>query len=62
MERLGVVAEGAFRNLREVTFDCGLQQSAFLGKTVFRPAQVVAVFDGEHEGHFRFVDVSPEVP
>ena len=34
----GVVAEGAFRNLRQVTFDyAGLQQGAFLGKTVFAP-------------------------
>ena len=44
----GVVAEGAFRNLREGTFDYGgLQQSAFFGKTVFRPAQMVAAFEGE---------------
>lgn len=56
-----VVAEGAFRNLREVTYDyAGLQESAFLGKTIFRPAAMVADFEAEREGGFRFADVSPE--
>jgi hypothetical protein len=41
----GAVAEGSFRNLREVTLDyAGLQQSAFLGKTLFRPAVLVAIW------------------
>ena len=56
-----VVAEGAFRNLREVTFDyAGLQQSAFLGKTVFRPAALVAVYIAQREAGVSFEDVSPE--
>jgi pimeloyl-ACP methyl ester carboxylesterase len=57
----GVVAEGSFRNLREVTFDyAGLQQSAILGKTLFRPAALVAVWIAQTQGGFRFEDVSPE--
>ena len=57
----GVVAEGSFRNLREVTFDyAGLQQSAFLGKTLFRLAALVAIWIAQTQGGFRFEDVSPE--
>ncbi|MGC2196982.1 MAG: alpha/beta fold hydrolase [Terriglobales bacterium] len=56
-----VVAEGAFRNLHEVMFDyAGLRLNAFLGKTLFRPAAIVAVHEAEHQGGFRFDDVSPE--
>src|SRR6266478_6066504 len=47
----GVVAEGAFRNLREVTFDyAGLQQSAAL----------VAIWIAQKQGGFGFEDISPE--
>jgi pimeloyl-ACP methyl ester carboxylesterase len=57
----GVIAEGAFRNLHEVTFDyAGLQQSELLGKTLFRPAAFVAVFIAQRQGGFRFENVSPE--
>lgn len=57
----GVVAEGAFRNLHEVIFDyAGLRLSAFLGKTFFRPAAMMAIHETEHQGGFRFDDVSPE--
>jgi uncharacterized protein len=57
----GVVAEGAFRNLHEVTFDyAGLQQSVFLGKTIFRPASIVSVYIAQKEAGFRFDDISPE--
>jgi alpha-beta hydrolase superfamily lysophospholipase len=57
----GVVAEGSFRNLREVTFDyAGLQQSAFLGKTLLRPAALVAVWIAQTQAGFRFEDISPE--
>ncbi len=57
----GVVAEGSFRDLREVTFDyAGLQQSAFLGKTLFRLAALVAIWIAQTQGGFRFEDVSPE--
>ncbi|HYL09551.1 MAG TPA: alpha/beta fold hydrolase [Candidatus Acidoferrales bacterium] len=55
-----VVAESSFRDLREVTYDyAGLQWSVLLGKTVFRPAAIVAVYEAEKEGGFRFDDVSP---
>src|SRR6266436_2912592 len=57
----GVVAEGPFSNLREVTFDyAGLQQSAILGKTLFRPAALIAVWIAQKQGGFRFEDISPE--
>jgi uncharacterized protein len=57
----GVVAEGAFRNLHEVMFDyAGLRLSAFLGKTLFRPAAIMAVHEAEQQGGFHFDDVSPE--
>jgi alpha-beta hydrolase superfamily lysophospholipase len=56
-----VVAEGAFRNLHEVMFDyAGLRWSAFLGKTLFRPAAILAVHEAEQQGGFKFDDVSPE--
>jgi uncharacterized protein len=56
-----VVAEGAFRNLHEVIFDyAGLRLSAFLGKTFFRPAAMMAVHETEHQAGFRFDEVSPE--
>ena len=56
-----VVAEGAFRNLREVTYDyAGLQQSERLGKTVFRPAAEVSRLIAERQGGFSFEEVSPE--
>jgi alpha-beta hydrolase superfamily lysophospholipase len=57
----GVVAEGPFGNLREVTFDyAGLQQSAILGKTLFRPAALLAVWIAQKQGGFRFDEISPE--
>lgn len=57
----GVVAEGTFRNLREVMYDyAGFQHCVFLGKTLFRPAVMVADYEAEREGGFRFEDVSPE--
>ena len=56
-----VIAEGAFRNLHEVFFDyAGLRVSAFLGKTFFRPAAMLAVHETEHQVGFRLDDVSPE--
>jgi hypothetical protein len=56
-----VVAEGAFRNLREVTYDyAGLQESEFLGKTVFRPAADVSRWIAEKQAGFKFATVSPE--
>jgi pimeloyl-ACP methyl ester carboxylesterase len=56
-----VVAEGAFRNLHEVMFDyAGLRLSALLGKTLFRPAAILAVHEAEQQAGFHFDDVSPE--
>ena len=56
-----VVAESSFSNLKEVTYDyAGLHLGSWLGKTLFRPASIVAVHQAEKEGGFRFADVSPE--
>ncbi len=55
-----VVAESSFQDLREVTYDyAGLQWSVLLGKTLFRPAAIVAIHAAEKEGEFHFDDVSP---
>jgi hypothetical protein len=57
----GVVAESAFANLREVSFDyAGLRFSHWLGKTLFRPASTLAIRGAEKEGGFDADDVSPE--
>jgi len=57
----GVIAEGAFRNLHEVIYDyVGLRTSVLLGKTLFRPAAMMAVRETEHKMGFNFDDVSPE--
>jgi uncharacterized protein len=57
----GVVAEDAFRNLREVAYDyAGLHWNPWLGKTLFRPAVIFAVRAADREGDFRAEDVSPE--
>jgi uncharacterized protein len=56
-----VVAESAFRNLREVSYDyAGLRMSPLLGKTLFRPVAVMGLRSAEKEGGFRAEDVSPE--
>jgi len=56
-----VVAESAFRDLREVSYDyAGLYTSVLLGKTLFRPLAYFAIRSGEREGGFRAEDVSPE--
>jgi uncharacterized protein len=57
----GVVAEDPFSSLREVTYDyAGLQFSPLLGKTLFRPAAMVALSQAEKEGGFKVDEVSPE--
>jgi pimeloyl-ACP methyl ester carboxylesterase len=57
----GVVAESAFRNLREVSYDyAGLRMSALLGKTILRPVAVSGIHAAEREGGFNADDVSPE--
>jgi alpha-beta hydrolase superfamily lysophospholipase len=56
-----VVAEASFSNLREVIYDyAGLQLSPWLGKTLFRPATIIALRAAEKEGGFHTNDVSPE--
>ncbi len=57
----GVVAESAFSDLREASYDyAGLHFSPLLGKTIFRPAAMIVVRSGEKEAGFRAEDVSPE--
>ncbi len=57
----GVVAESAFANLREVSFDySGLRFSPLLGRTLFRPASAMAIRGAEKEGNFDADDISPE--
>jgi alpha-beta hydrolase superfamily lysophospholipase len=57
----GVVAEGSFSNLHEVMYDyAGLRWNPFLGRTLFRPAEMFAVRETEHQAGFDFDDVSPE--
>lgn len=56
-----VAAESPFANLREVSYDyAGLGLSPLLGKTLFRPAVIVAMDSIEREGGFNPGDVSPE--
>jgi alpha-beta hydrolase superfamily lysophospholipase len=56
-----VVAESAFRDLREVSYDyAGLRFSPLLGKTLLRPAAMAGINGAEKEGGFRAEDVSPE--
>src|SRR5438105_10138814 len=57
----GVVAENPFANLREVSYDyAGLFITPLLGKTLFRPATMLAMHGMAKEGGFRADDVSPE--
>jgi uncharacterized protein len=56
-----VVAEDPFANLREISYDYGgLDLSPLLGKTIFRPASIVAMHQLELAGGFSPDDVSPE--
>jgi alpha-beta hydrolase superfamily lysophospholipase len=56
-----VVAEASFANLREVSYDyAGLHAGSWLGRTLFRPAPVLAMRSVEKEGGFKPEDVSPE--
>ena len=56
-----VVAEAPFANLREVSYDyAGFDISPLLGKTLFRPAVIVAMNSIEKDGGFNPDDVSPE--
>jgi alpha-beta hydrolase superfamily lysophospholipase len=56
-----VAAEDPFANLREISYDyAGLRAGAWLGKTLFRPAPMMAMHSIEKEGGFKPEDVSPE--
>lgn len=56
-----VAAEASFANLREVSYDyAGLEISPWIGKTLFRPASMMAMHEAEKEGGFSADDVSPE--
>ena len=56
-----VVAEDPFASLREVSYDyAGLHAGAWLGKTLFRLAPLMAMRSVEKEGGFNPDDVSPE--
>ena len=55
-----VAAEDPFANLREVSYDYGgLDFSPLLGKTLFRPATIVALYEIARDGHFDPDAVSP---
>src|SRR5271169_1368436 len=56
-----VAAEAPFANLREVSYDyTGLDLTPLLGKTLFRPASMMALASVQKEGGFNPSDVSPE--
>src|SRR5260370_40713336 len=56
-----VSAEDPFANLREVSYDyAGLHAGAWLGKSLFRPAPMIAMHSVEKEGGFKPEDASPE--
>jgi dipeptidyl aminopeptidase/acylaminoacyl peptidase len=56
-----VAAEAPFANMREVSYDyAGLDVSPTLGRTLFRPASMMALASVQKEGGFDPSDVSPE--
>jgi pimeloyl-ACP methyl ester carboxylesterase len=56
-----VVAEAAFANLREASYDyAGLRQSPLLGKTWFRPFSWTLIYRDEHLSGLPIDQVSPE--
>jgi pimeloyl-ACP methyl ester carboxylesterase len=56
-----VAAEAPFANMREVSYDyAGLDVSPTLGRTLFRPASMIALASVQKEGGFDPSDVSPE--
>ncbi len=56
-----VVAESAFANLREVSYDyASLRLGHWLGRTLFWPAAWMAMRGAEKEGEFKANEVSPE--
>lgn len=56
-----VVAESAFANLREVSYDyASLRLGHWLGRTLFWPAAWMGMRGAEKEGGFKAKDISPE--
>ncbi|MGA2096278.1 MAG: alpha/beta fold hydrolase [Candidatus Acidiferrum sp.] len=56
-----VVAEAAFANLREASYDyAGLRKSPLLGKTLFRPFSWMLIYRDEQLSGLPIDDVSPE--
>lgn len=56
-----VAAEAPFANMREASYDyAGLHAGAWLGKSLFRPASIVAMKSVEKDGGFKPEDASPE--
>jgi hypothetical protein len=56
-----VAAEAPFANMREVSYDyAGLDVSPTLGRTLFRPASLLALASVQKEAGFDPSDVSPE--
>jgi uncharacterized protein len=56
-----VVAEDPFASLREVSYDyAGLHLSPLLGRTLFRPATITALYQIARSGGFSPDEVSPE--
>jgi hypothetical protein len=57
----GVVAEAAFANLREASYDyAGLRRSPLLGKTLFAPGTWTMLYHAEKLATLRAAEVSPE--
>jgi alpha-beta hydrolase superfamily lysophospholipase len=57
----GVVAESAFANLREASYDyAGLRRSPLLGKTIFAPFSWTLLYRGEKLTSLPVAEVSPE--
>jgi uncharacterized protein len=58
---VAVAAEDPFANLREVSYDyAGLHAGSWLGKSLFRPASIVAMQSVEKDGGFKPEEASPE--
>jgi dipeptidyl aminopeptidase/acylaminoacyl peptidase len=56
-----VAAEAPFANMREVSYDyAGLDVSPTLGRTLFRPASMLALASVQKEGGFNPTDISSE--